>query len=292
MSLRNESSPSRARRALSSPLTWAGVVVVVVILSIIVVAVVKGGSTSGDPSAARPMPTTSPLVTSIPPSSGGAGPYLGSGLDSLGRGYRIPKNSAGYALPQKDRPSSSTLTQPISAPSGLEWQRVYGAPVPFSSSDGPSDVHDDGTVRGFTHTPQGAALASWQLFMRLVIGSPQVRQAILAHSTVNGADTSVTSKLPDYSSYHDAASSAVIPAGVQLAADKYTPTTAFVAWALGPLPAPDDHPTDSGYAYMQQRIGVVWQDGDWKLNLGDWSADATPNWFDSLDAAAGWATWN
>ena len=271
------------------PYTWVAIVVVIVLVTVVLAATLGHRSQSGTPSATQPSTATAVPSTSLP--SGSDGTYAGSGLDSLGHGYRIPVNAAGHALPQSARPSSSTLTSPLAAPQGLEWQRVYGAPVPFSTSDGPREVHSDGTVSGFSHTPQGAALASWQYFTRLMVAPPDVRKAVLAQSTSNGSDRSLTSKLPDYSSYSDAGSSAVVPAGVKIAADKYTPTTAFVVWALGPLPAPDEHPTDSGYAYTEQRIGVVWQDGDWKLNLGDWATDDTLNWFDTVDAASGWSTW-
>ena len=146
------------------PYTWVAIVVVIVLVTVVLAATLGHRSQSGTPSATQPSTATAVPSTSLP--SGSDGTYAGSGLDSLGHGYRIPVNAAGHALPQSARPSSSTLTSPLAAPQGLEWQRVYGAPVPFSTSDGPREVHSDGTVSGFSHTPQGAALAAWQIGQR------------------------------------------------------------------------------------------------------------------------------
>ena len=43
------------------------------------------------------------------------------------------------------------------------WQRVYGATIPFSTSDGPTAISADGVPSGFSHTPQGVVLAAWQI---------------------------------------------------------------------------------------------------------------------------------
>ncbi|NKS71511.1 hypothetical protein GS584_25195 [Rhodococcus hoagii] len=49
--------------------------------------------------------------------------------------------------------------------------------VPFSTSDGPTTV-DGLSARGFGHSPQGAALAGWQIFFRIAGSNNEVGRAI------------------------------------------------------------------------------------------------------------------
>ena len=66
--------------------------------------------------------------------------YLGNDVDVLGRGMRIPADPNGHVLDQSAKTSPAQLTIPLRAPQGLEWQKVYGVPMPFSTGDGPTAI--------------------------------------------------------------------------------------------------------------------------------------------------------
>jgi hypothetical protein len=79
-------------------------------------------------------------------------------FDSLDRVVYVPKDPNGVVLEQKTPPAGRT---PETAPEGVMLQRVHGNMVlPFSTSDGPTAIDSSGVATGFSHTPQGAALAA------------------------------------------------------------------------------------------------------------------------------------
>lgn len=112
-----------------------------------------------NPAATQPTPSSTP--------DPGASTATGFGppeVDVFGRRVDIPNNPYGQPLnqtaAQRNPSDPDWLT---AAPAGTRdrggWQRVTGAVVPFSTSDGPTGIKD-GLPTGYAHTPQGCALAS------------------------------------------------------------------------------------------------------------------------------------
>ncbi|KXO95788.1 hypothetical protein AXK56_16380 [Tsukamurella pulmonis] len=121
----------------------------------------------------------SPAASSVPPATApaetnGQDPdvrdqFGAPSADVFGRALEVPLNPLGAVLPQR---AGKNPTNPSAAPEGLMWQKVYGAAVPFSTSDGPTKVGADGVPSGFSQTPRGAILAGMQVMRRLV-GAPR-----------------------------------------------------------------------------------------------------------------------
>ncbi|WP_446225113.1 hypothetical protein ACTWPB_08370 [Nocardia sp. IBHARD005] len=150
------------------------------------------------------------------------------------------------------------------APQGLSWQRVDGAPVPFTGSDGPS--HIDGAVAtGYAHTPQGATVAALQIGMRLLY-SPDFARVLDIQAAVSSADRHQILTARTSQPRLDPAAvqaSTVQPAGFKVGA--YTDDAATIYYA---------YPRTSG-TYRIARQAVVWRDGDWRYS-SDLSAPALP----------------
>jgi|GEM_PF-709952 len=128
-------------------------------------------------------PTAQPPITELPPGAFGI-----PSTDQHGRRVETPTNPLGQVLPQTDKaskvPDSEDATEPVAAPQGLMWQRVNGFPLPFSTSDGPTSVSEDGVPTGFSRTPQGAVMAVWQIYQRTGWGTRAQTTALLADCAV------------------------------------------------------------------------------------------------------------
>lgn len=254
----SDSTPT-GRAWWKRPRMWViAMVVVIVATSIAGVGLLIDG---GDPDH-RQVPVTSPPVSSPVPDNDTSGPYSGTDVDVLGRGMRVPVDPHGHVLPQTPKTSPAWLTQPIAAPQGLEWQKVYGAPMPFSTSDGPTEISADGVPSGFSRTPQGAALASLQILMRVTYGPREVRQAVLDSSVIGSPELkNIVLNAPSEAQYQ------TIPAAVQILEDRYSEHSASVRWMFGPFPAPEEFPTTDGTVYHGGAIPVIWDEGRWKVKL-------------------------
>ncbi|MEV6768717.1 hypothetical protein AB0N05_08775 [Nocardia sp. NPDC051030] len=53
---------------------------------------------------------------------------------------------------------TTTPIDPARAPADLRWENYQGVPLPIGAHDGPAKL--SGTASGYSHTPQGAALAA------------------------------------------------------------------------------------------------------------------------------------
>lgn len=175
----------------------------VIILAAIVVAVT--GNDDGDsaaPPPAFPQGTGQPSAQPAPPSATEL-PADAFGIpttDLHGRRIETPSNPLGQVLPQTAKPSpATTITDPdapLEAPKGLMWQRVNGAPVPFSTSDGPTSLSKQGVPAGFSHTPQGAVLAAWQIWQRAAWGTfEQTKTVIDERAVITEQSQPVTDRL-------------------------------------------------------------------------------------------------
>lgn len=278
-----ESETPTRRAWWKRPRVWTAVVVVLVATSIAGLALLRESEDSSQPRVAVPPPVVQEPSESLPADPNG--PYTGSDVDVIGRGMRVPADPHGHVLAQTSKTSSSRLTQPIAPPQGLEWQKVYGAPMPFSTSDGPTEISADGVPSGFSRTPQGAALATLQILMRATYGPREVRQAILDSSVIGSAELkNIVLNAPSEPQYQ------TIPAAVQILEDRYSENSASVRWMFGPLPAPEEFPTTNGTVYHGGAIPVIWENGRWKLKLTEAVVSSELSDFEEYLDDPRWAT--
>jgi len=205
---------------------------VVALAAVVVVAVVVGFSLSdgGGPPAAAQHP--GPAPTSAPP----AGPVGGG--DS---GSTHQPNDPNY------------LT---AAPAGLRFQDVGGLTLPFSPVDGPLRINGP-IAAGYSHTPQGAVIATMQLLPRIGFG-PDYRQ-VVAEQVV--ADQAIKDQLISYRATHPQDNPAELaaqlspPVGFRI--ESYAPDRATVVML--------NRPGGNAGGFTAGRALVVWVGGDWKL---------------------------
>jgi hypothetical protein len=169
------------------------------------------------------------------------------------------------------------------APAGLGdkggWQKVHGAVVPFSTSDGPTRI-TDGATAGYAHTPQGAVLAaaytlnqigarpgdSAMLNVRTVL-TPEARAQFEAGRMPMQQPDSITRFLvaPDAFKIDQYADDFCI---VRLATRASgTDASEGPAWTTGPLP-------------------MVWDGNDWKLRFSGGQIGT-----ETIHDLVGWTQW-
>lgn len=68
------------------------------------------------------------------------------------------------AAPAPSGPASTNLTTP---PRQLEWKLIDGVRLPYSKTDGPARIVGP-LATGYSHTPQGAVVAAWQISTRML----------------------------------------------------------------------------------------------------------------------------
>jgi len=211
---------------------------VVALAAVVVVAVVVGFSLSGGggPPAAQqgtPAPTSAGSAPPPPAPAGTAG-------GGVGGGSRQPSD-----------PNYLTA-----APAGLRFQDVGGLTLPFSPVDGPLRVNGP-IAAGYSHTPQGAVIATMQLLPRIGFG-PDYRQ-VVAEQVV--ADQAIKDQLISYRATHPQDNPAELaaqlspPVGFRI--ESYAPDRATVVML--------NRPGGNAGGFTAGRALVVWVGGDWKL---------------------------
>ncbi|MBH0774954.1 hypothetical protein [Nocardia bovistercoris] len=219
--------------------------------------------------------------------AGGEG-FAAPELDILGRRVDIPNNPAGQPLSQDPaRQRKATDIDWLSAaPEGTRspfgWQRVYGASVPFSTSDGPTRI-EDGLAVGYSHTPQGAVLAAAQITYRINARPAdrdlylrQVRvsaQQITAYDKALGEDR-LPKQQPERITRYFVASDA-------FKVENYADDLAIVRLASrGPV-------VDGKQLWAALRLVVVWDAGDWRLKPSASNGSQT----EYIESIEGWTAW-
>lgn len=269
-----------------SPARWnAATLIAAAVVVIIVVAATAALTTHrhhDDYATTSTDPAPTPTQTPVPAPSGFAPPRS----DPFGRRIDLPANPAGQPLPQTVPHHVATDSDWLTAaPAGTlgkgGWQQVNGVVVPYSTSDGPTQTID-GVAAGWTHTPQGAALAlawiAWQLNARP--GDRALYQRGLADpdmaafDRINAAHT-VPDQLPETETRWLLASSA-------FHVDSYDDDLAVVRIAT--TTAPDDAGTPQ---WMTAQLAAVWKGGDWRLlsPTGSTPSEAT------IASLHGWTLW-
>lgn len=269
-------------------------IIAVIILGAIYVAVTSGDDEqdtprtpaypqgSGQPSAQSAPPTP----TTLPPDAFGI-----PTTDLHGRRIDTPTNPLGQVLPQTTKPSAAqpitNPDSPLDPPTGLMWQRVNGVPLPFSTSDGPTSISEQGVPDGFAHTPQGAVLAAWHIYQRAAWGPLAQTTAIfeqravitdqsrpVADRMINGRKTlaQLLPQLPP--AMFD------VPAAVKVS--NYDNDYAHIQIAM---PVPTTRP--DGVVATSLPLDVVWRDNTWKYVVPNDGVSLGS----SVTSLGGWSQW-
>lgn len=219
--------------------------------------------------------------------AGGTG-FAEPEVDLFGRRVDVPNNPAGQPLAQEPG-TQRTPADPdwlTAAPVGTTrphgWQRVYGASVPFSTSDGPTRI-EDGLAVGYARTPQGAALAAAQITYRLNARPADrdlyVTQVRMSSAQLAAYDSALSSdrlprQQPEKVTRYFVASDA-------FKIDDYAEDMAIVRLASrGPV-------IDGKQLYAAMRMIVVWDEGDWRLKPSTTTNTRT----EYVESLAGWTKW-
>ncbi|WP_378731785.1 hypothetical protein [Nocardia brasiliensis] len=219
--------------------------------------------------------------------AGGSG-FASPEVDILGRRVDVPNNPAGQPLPQdpsrQRKPSDSdwltAAPEGTTAPHG--WQRVYGASVPFSTSDGPTRI-EDGLAVGYSHTPQGAVLAGAQITYRLNARPANrdlyVRQVRVSAQQIAAYDKALANdKLPEQ---QPEKITRYFVASDAFKVDDYADDLAIIRLASrGPV-------VDGKQLWAAIRLVMVWDAGDWRLKPSTSNSAQT----ELIESLGGWTKW-
>ena len=252
------------------------IVTVMVVVSLAIATVTWWGL-RGDDNGAAPSPPTPGAST--PPASNGEQGYLPDTVDRFGQQIRVPRNPAGFALPQVSVKGTRELIDPAA---GVQCQRIYdfGAAL-FSTSDGPDRIDADGLARGIAHTPQGSVIAASQIIARVFYGPPEVRRKAMTEQVIGpeAAKQSVLDLVLPPRQYPRDQFIRIDP--------QYSDTFSRVSLASGPR---DSAEYASGVYYSVTTLTVVWDQGQWKWRIPDegFSAATADT---RIESVAGWAQW-
>ncbi len=236
---------------------WPAVGVAALVVVAVLIVVFTAGSGGGKSGALTP-----PGAPTAQPNPGGSATTSTSAVSNPATtGTRAPSD------PQY-------LT---AAPAGVTFQVVHGLQLPFSPVDGPLRV-DGPVAAGYSHTPQGAALAAVQLVARLLYapGYEQVikRQSVIA-APVQSQFVAYRNSRPQAS---DADLAATVARAVAFKVDSFRPDQATIDVAF---------PNVNGAAgtYVTGPYTVDWSGGDWKVTDSSTSPSMT------VTSLPGYTTW-
>lgn len=242
--------------------------------------------TSDPHPTAPPSPSPTPTVLAPPDTAAPVEGFAVPEVDIFGRRVDIPANPEGVIRAQtaaRRHPGDPEWL--TAAPAGLRepggWQRVHGAVVPFSTSDGPTRI-DNGVAAGYAHTPQGAALAA-AMSVHQVAARPGNR-AVLAQrlllSTADQARFDAGITAGRYPAQQPPQVTRALLAFDAFRIDRYDDDLAVVQ-----LAARADDP-EQGRRWITARVPMVWHAGDWRLR-GSTSQLST----DLVTNLTGWTLW-
>jgi len=239
---------------------WPAVgVTVVLVVVLLIVVLTTGGGGDGESAAVTP-----PGGSTAEPN-----PSTGTGGNS--------------SIPAVPNPATTGTRQPsdpqylTAAPAEVNFQVVHGLQLPFSPVDGPLRV-DGPVAAGYSHTPQGAALAAVQLVARLLY-APGYEQVIKQQSVIAAP---VQSQFVAYRNSRPQASDADLAATVARAVafkvDSFRPDQATIDVAF---------PNVNGApgTYVTGPYTVDWSGGDWKVTDSSTSPSMT------VTSLPGYTTW-
>jgi hypothetical protein len=163
-------------------------------------------------------------------------------------------------------PSSRGTPTPQPAAPKVRWVQLAGVSLPVSTTDGPHDL-SNGLARGFSDTPDGAALAAVHLVVRT---SPSVSPAIvnttLQQQVVGPNQPALLRSVSDARSVHAPAATARVAGYIPVYFDPSR--SASVDLVIG---SPE---LALRRQYLSVRVSLQWSDDDWRLVAppqGDWA---------------------
>jgi hypothetical protein len=167
------------------------------------------------------------------------------------------------------------------------WQLVNGAPVPFSTSDGPTSINSDGVPAGFSHTPQGAVLGIWQIFQRAAWGPGTQTQAVLNQRTIiTDHSQPVVDRMIDGRAAIEQLRSQLPPGmfdvPVAVKVSNYDTDYAHIQIAVPAAQNRSDGVVAAAYAF-----DVVWRDNTWKWVVPNDGVDTGS----TVLSLSGWSQW-
>lgn len=145
-----------------------------------------------------------------------------------------------------DQHPASGARDPSAAPGGLALIKYLNSSVWVSTTDGPESIDDRGIAHGFSHTPQGAALAaSWLLgyVSNLEVDAAAAEEGV---SLTDGEKADPA----DRAKYKDQAAEMAAPMAMKV---DWDPRLTNVAMAF---------PTTDG-KWLVISIDAEWRDGQW-----------------------------
>ncbi|MEL4211886.1 hypothetical protein [Corynebacterium bovis] len=277
MSDRSGYSPQRRRPV--GGLVVAVVVVVVVLGAAVVFLVTRGGSDKSAGDAGQSTSSTAGGAQASATASGGAGVTS----DFWGRRVVLPANPDGDVIPQKPVETTDACN-PVNysrVPDDLTTQRTHTAPTLWSSTDGPTGITGT-TPTGYTHTPQGAALAGWNYMSMYSIGGTMGLDSVLnfggfsegKKQELRGLDQPTENATRDRTNM-------VAPAAVEYLSchDDQVVVKYY-------LPGPDPETGSSERPkYTLFQIPVIWKSDHWEMDMSGQSG-SSGQIVDSIDGKA------
>ncbi|MFI7524480.1 hypothetical protein [Nocardia salmonicida] len=233
--------------------------------------------------------TTAPTTTTstAPPAAAATG-FATPQVDTFGRRVDVPNNSAGQPLGQTVAQRKPTDPDwKTAAPAGTRdkggWQRVTGAVVPFSTSDGPTRI-DNGVPVGYAHTPQGAALAAayvmWETGARPGDRALRERMVVMTAAQLAEFDRlKAAGKVPDQ---QPESVTRYMVAADAFRVEQFSDDLCVVS--LATRSEPDKNNADR---WISSQIAMVWDGSNWRMQL---AADSRlPQ--QTVFSLAGWTAW-
>ncbi|WP_029539817.1 MULTISPECIES: hypothetical protein [unclassified Rhodococcus (in: high G+C Gram-positive bacteria)] len=162
---------------------------------------------------------------------------------------------AGCGGSSEDSIESPTVSL-TNAPAIASWSSVNGVMVPLGKTDGPKSAVWE-PLTGFSHTPQGAALAAIGQSVQLSTAADQSWSKVLSVVAASGEGRDAFAVNRSLISSTGTVDPAVVPSIVGYVFADYTDVAASVDIVQR---FPDE-------SLASTRTDVIWADSDWKLNL-------------------------
>ncbi len=190
-------------------------------------------------------------------------------FDAFGTRAQVPVNAAGQLLAKEH--TTSKPASAASVPACVMWEKVGVAYLPYSTTDGPTEIID-GRAAGFAHTSQGAVLAG----IHILWAATNLRDAQLAGLFSAQIDAPAADKAQLQRDVQDAARVEVAASSWVRVADA-DDSAARISVAMGP--------TAEG-KYLASDLDMIWRGGDWVLSV----PRGFPPSYDVVDIS-GWENW-
>jgi hypothetical protein len=265
---------------------WIGAVFTAVVVLVAAGFAWFAGDDDGEPNTTAPAaaPTTAPATA---PSNNGRSGFADPVTDLLGRKVMIPNNPAGEVLPQQD-PAARIGCDPVRgvpSPESVMIQRNFDSPHLFSTSDGPTRIDGD-LLRGYTRTPQGAALAGWNTWERLQVGGETARRVLADQVVMTDEQRTKVDEVPALGGpelRQSARQAAMAPEAFRvLSCDAEYVSVEYAVAKMG-----DENGPYLNRQWLGYRFTMLWRDGDWKLQPAGSTLAPAPY----LTLGEGWTTW-